>query len=262
MSASPPRGDLHLRHVEALLQEVKRRRAEGARGATPREWFLVRDEGTVFWELVGLHIRGCPSILIGAVKFQRQSGPGAVEFARRPLAYHLSAPPKELGIDRTTRPEWVLEVMLPQASESISEFQARAQGGDDGRILFADTELIDFAFDFRFENPSVEREQGVYQGTAERHLLRSVRGHVLSGISHSLHRRLRQQASFITLRSPVQHTEQGAHVLPPTLVFHRSYIALDAELSEGEEVSDWTEETTPFLISTARSRHILLPDEG
>ena len=262
MSISPPRGDLHLRHVEGLLEEVKRRRAGGARGATPSDWFLVRDEGAVFWELVGLHIRGSPSLLIGAVKFQRQSALGALEFARRPLAYHLSAPPKELGIDRATRPEWFLEVMLPDASEAIPDFQARAGAGGNGRILFADTESIDFAFDFRFENPSVEREQGVYQGTPERHLLRSIRGHVLSGISHSLHRRLRQQASFITLRSPVQHTGQGAHVLPPTMVFHRSYIALDAQLTDTEQVSDWTAEAAPFLISMARSRHILLPDES
>lgn len=261
MTISPARVDMHLRHVEALLEEVKRRRTGGVHGVTPSNWFLVRDEGTVFWELVGLHVRGSPALLIGAVKFQRQSTFGAREFARRPLAYHLSAPPKELGIDRTTRPEWFLEIMLPDANETIPDFQARMEDGGEGRMLFADTELIDFAFDFRFENPSVEREQGVYQGTPERHLLRSIRGHILSGISHSLHRRLRQQASFITLRSPVQHTEQGAHVLPPTIVLHRSFIALDAQLADSERVSDWTAEATPFLVSTARSRHILLPDE-
>ena len=261
MSTSATLGDLHLRYVEALLEEVKRRRTEDTRDSTSSEWFLVRDEGDSFWELVAIQLRGFPSVLLGAAKFQRQSAPGALEYARRPLAYYLSAPPKELGIDRTARPARTLEIMLPETGEAISDFQARLRAGGAGRTLYIDAELIDFAFDFRFENPSVDREQGVYLGRPERHLMRSIRGHVLSGISHGLHRRLHQHASFITLHSPVQHTDRGAHLLPPTIIFHRAYIAVDAELSATEQVSDWTSNAAPFLISTARSRHLLLPDE-
>lgn len=261
MAASSTPGDLHLQYVEMLLKEVKRRREAGGGDVTSSDWYLVRDEGATFWELVALQIRGYPSLLLGALRFQRQSTSGTTEFARRPLAYHLSAPPRELGIDRAARPAWILEIMLPDVDEEIPAFQARVREGGEGRRLFADAELIEFAFDFRFENPSIEREQAAQHGAPERHLLRSVRGHVLTGISHGLHRRLHQHASFITLRSPVQHTERGAHLLPTTIIFHRSYIALDAQLTPAEQVSDWTASAAPFLISTARSRHLLLPDE-
>lgn len=261
MPASEPVGSPHLQYVEALLKEVKRRRVEGGGDPTSSDWFLVRDEGATFWELVALQVRGYPSLLLGALRFQRQGGPGATEYARRPLAYHLSAPPRELGIDRTARPAWILELMVPDVHEDVPAFQARVQGGEEGRRVYFDAELIDLAFDFRFENPSAEREQASQHGVAERHLVRSIRGHVLSGISHGLHRRLNQHASFITLHSPVQHTERGAHLLPATVVFHRSYIAFDAQLGANEQVSDWTESAAPFQISSARARHLLLPDD-
>ena len=249
----------HMKPVVGLLQEVRRRRDEMVRTPTPEETFLVHDEGDCFWELLALRVRGYPAMLIGAARFQRQPSPRGVRHARRPLAMYLSTPPKELGLAKTARPANLLELLLPEMDEEIPAFQARIGSGGKGRTLYLDVETIEVAFDFRFENPSVEREQGVYHAPPEMHLFRTLEGHVLSGTAHGLHRRLHQGASFITMQQPLQHTPSGVQLLPPALVVHRSFVAVDGEVGEGESLSDWTANVAPFQAATALARYVLTP---
>ena len=249
----------HMQPVVGLLKEVRRRRDDLDRTPTPVETFLVREDGDAFWELLALRVKGYSAILIGAVKFQRQVSPKGIRHARRPLAMYLSLLPKELGLAKAARPANLLEMLLPEVDEKIPAFQARIGSGGRGRTLFIDVETIEIAFDFRFENPSVEREQGVYQGTPEMHLFRTLEGHVLSGITHGLHRRLHLGGSFFTMQQPLQYTPSGIQLLPSALVLHRSFVAVDGQVGEGESLSDWTARVAPFQAASAVARHVLTP---
>lgn len=249
----------HMKPVVGLLKEVRRRRDDLDRTPTPLGSFLVLEEEDAFWELLALRLKGYPSILVGAARFQRQLSPKGVRHARRPLAMYLSMPPKELGVAKAARPANLLELLLPEVDEEIPAFQTRIGSGGRGRTLFIDVETIEIAFDFRFENPSVEREQGVYQGTPEMHLFRTLEGHVLSGTTHGLHRRLHLGGSFLTIQQPLQHTPNGIQLLPSALVLHRSFVAIDGEVGEGETLSDWTSRVAPFQASSAVARHVLTP---
>ena len=255
----------HLAHVGLLLRllDVQRSRGEafGSVASSP-ELFLVRDEGEFFWELVGLRLRGFGSVFLGALRFQRQ--PDRFQrHARRTLDHYLSAPPKELGVSRTPRPAGLLELILPDPSEEIPAFQRRAASGELGRSVFLDSDLIEFAFDFRSGNPSVERDQVFALANREVHVFRTLRGHVLTGISPGLHVKLHQGTRFVAVQDAVQHTAHGRHVLP-SLVFHRSQLALDVPLGEtgGEDPIALLSRNVLLMPAGAEPRHLLVPDLG
>ena len=99
----------------------------------------------------------------------------------------------------------------------------------------------------------------IAQGTPEMHLFRTLEGHVLSGTTHGLHRRLHLGGSFITIQQPLQHTPSGIQLLPSALVMHRSFVAVDGQVGEGESLSDWTSRVAPFQATSAAARHVLTP---
>lgn len=251
----------HLAHVGLLLRllsvQHERRETYGT-PPTPPELYLVRDEGATFWELIGFRIRGHAATLLGALRFKRQE-PSFGRYARQPLGFYLSAPPKELGVSKTARPANMLEMLLPNADEDIPAFQRRLRSGEAAQVLYVDAELIEYAFDFRTENPSVEREQVQFTGQVEMHLFRSIRGHLFSGSSHGLHIKLHRNMTFFAVRSPVQHAPTRVHLLP-TLFVHRSFVAMDALLSGPTELEEWLTNSLAFHRSSAEPRSLLVPD--
>lgn len=249
----------HMAHVALLLRllDVQRSRGEafGSMASTP-ELFLVRDEGESFWELVGFRTRGFGGVLLGALRFPRQ--PDRFQpFARRALDHYLSSPPKEIGISATPRPAGLLEVAMPEPGEDVPAFQRRMASGVPSRKMFLDSDLIEFAFDFRTADPTVAGP-GVRPAT-ETHIFRTVRGHVLSGTSPGLHVKLHQGAQFLPIRDVSQHTQRGADGLPP-LVVHRAFLTLDVRLGAGETVADLLTRVVPILPESAEPRSLLIPD--
>jgi hypothetical protein len=257
VAAPPPPGGRHLAHVATLLRVLAQHREQGA-AALPGSpsLFLVREEGDAFWELVGLRVRGLPHLLVAALRFARQANAGP--HARRSLCHYLCSPPKDLGLSRIARPSHLVEFLMPSADETIPEFQARMQARETPRSMFLDVDSVDYAFDFRTANPSVDRGHRPGNHTPECHLFRTSEGHVLSGMSHGLHAKLHGDQSFVVLRDAVQHGPGGDRVLP-TLVLHRRLVSADARL-DAEGPAPWLQSVPPFVRSMAHPRFLLAPD--
>ena len=256
--APPPPGARHLAHVATLLRVLAQHREHGA-AAQPGSpaLFLVREEDDAFWELVGLRVRGLPHLLVAGVRFARQAA-AAQPHARRSLCNYLCAPPKDLGLSRIARPSNLVELLMPSADETIPEFQARMQAGESARSVFLDVDTVDYAFDFRTANPSVDRGRLPGNHAAEPHLFRTAEGHVLSGMSHGLHAKLHGDQSFVVLRDAVQHIPGGDRVLP-TMVLHRRLVSADAKL-DADGPAPWLRCIPPFLRAAAAPRFLLAPD--
>jgi hypothetical protein len=248
----------HLSHVANLLrhiQSVRGRNGDAASSASPPDLFLARDDTTHFWELVGFRTRGHAAIIVGAVRFPRQ--PSKTEpYARRSLVHYLCSPPKELGTGGVARPAGMIEVALPEVDERIPDFLVRFHDQPGSRSFFIDAEHLEFAFDFRVENPSEDRHVRMNQKHQELHIVRTIAGHVLSGRSEGLHTKLHKDGSFLALSQAVQHTP-ASKLLLPNLALHRSFLTMDAVCSDRTPVEEWTEKSVPFLSALANSRHLL-----
>jgi hypothetical protein len=179
-------------------------------------------------------------------------------YARRPLSFFLSQPPKNIGLSATARPAWLIEVLLPQPRETVAVFRERARADRSVQIAFMDANLLEFAFDFRTENPSVERERWAQSAPPRAHLFRTVHGHILHGTSHGLHVRLHQTSQFITFHNGRQYTPTGVFDLP-TLSLNRSLVTIDAHVTTSEDLTGWLNASLPFDRAAAEATHLLMP---
>jgi hypothetical protein len=248
----------HLPHLLLLLHAVERLREApssfAAAPPVPSFVYLARDEGEAFWELIACRVRGHPALLFGAVRFRRQ-GP-ADGFGRQSLVSYLSAPLREVALDRTPRPPHLVELLLPDTGETVLAFLERARRGESCRTVLLDRREIELALDFRLENPSKSRPAGPEPEADELHLFRSTGGHILSGYPHQLPAKLHRADDFVALTRPTQHTATLDRPLP-TLVVHRGFLTLAAKVTGGLE--RWLEHTAPFQVSLANPKHMLDP---
>jgi hypothetical protein len=248
----------HLPHLLLLLHAVERLReapsAIAAAPPVPTNVYLARDEGEAFWELIACRVRGHPALLFGAVRFRRQ-GP-ADGLSRQSLVSYLSAPLREVALDRTPRPPHLVELLLPDVRETVFQFLERARRGEACRSLLLDRREIELALDFRLENPSKTRPAAPAPEAGERHLFRTSAGHILSGYPHHLPAKLHRADDFVALTRPTQHTATVDRPLP-TLVVHRGFLSMAARVDGG--IERWLEHTVPFQAALANPKHILDP---
>jgi hypothetical protein len=192
--------------------------------------------------------------LFGAVRFRRQGEPGS--FCRQSLVSYLSAPVREVALDRTPRPPHLIELLLPDTRETVLAFLERARRGEPCRSLLLDRREIELALDFRLQNPSKTRPAHAEPEAAELHLFRTVGGHILSAYPHHLPAKLYRADDFVALTRPTQHTATADRALP-TLVVHRASISMAAKVEGG--IERWLEHTAAFQAALANPKHILDP---
>jgi hypothetical protein len=248
----------HLSHVATLLRHIQAVRGQNGHPEhviSPPELFLALEQSTHFWELIGVRVRGHAAIIIGAIRFPRQPSV-TEEFARRSLVHYLCSPPKELGMSGVARPARMVQIALPEVDESIPDFLSRFQQGETVRNFFVDVKQIDFAFDFRAENPSAERKVRANQRNFEVHVVRTVAGHILSGRSEGLHMKMHKDGTFLALAQAVQYAPEQTLLLP-NLALHRSFISMDAVCTDENTAQAWTRRTVPFLAALANPKHLL-----
>ena len=245
---------VHLAHVLMLLHALEARRGLASpETAMPPEVFLLRNDESYLWELVGLRLRGLDTLLLAGMRFRRQEG-GERGLARASLVSYLSTPDREIGLTVAPRPGHLLELVLPDPRLPILKFLERSRAGETFPTLLVDRDDVELAFDFRLENPSRLRHEKGVAITRQRYLFRTLAGHVLSALPHALPAKLHRDDAFLALREPIQHTEDRDHVLP-TLVFHRRVLTAAAELTG--KLSDWLGHTVPFHVETAIAEHLL-----
>lgn len=248
----------HLPHLLLLLHAVERLREAPApppaAPPVPISVYLARDEGEAFWELIACRVRGHPSLLFGAVRFRRQGEAGS--FCRQSLVSYLSAPVREVALDRTPRPPHLVELLLPDTRETVLAFLERARRGEPCRSLLLDRREIELALDFRLQNPSKTRPANAEPEAAELHLFRTVGGHILSAYPHHLPAKLHRADDFVALTRPTQHSATADRPLP-TLVVHRGSLSMAARVESG--IERWLEHTAAFQAALANPKHILDP---
>lgn len=245
-NSSPDTGEAQrLSYLKRLLEGT-------ADPAGPGE-FLYLARGTTegfFWELVGLRVKGLTRALVGAVHFQSQTRERST-FARRPLGHFLSSPPQNIALDRASYPADLIEVRVPCRGESLPDLLGRLKQGEPTGTLYLDAEMIEAAFDFRAQNPSLERPRAA-RPVGQRLVVRSREGHVLSGVTTNLSARLRSEHQFVALAGVEQWLPEGKLRLP-TLVLHRRTLTMLTEIPEGEEGLL----PHPFDRTRANASHIL-----
>ncbi len=250
----------HLPHLLLLLHAVERLRdtppSERDHMAMPPNVFLALDEGDHFWELIACRVHGHPSILFGALRFRRQPGGAPGDFPRQSLVSYLSAPMREVALDRTPRPPHLVELMLPEIGETLLHFLARSRQGEARRRLLLDRREIELAFDFRIDNPSRQRPAQADEGADELHIFRTSSGHILTAFPHQLPAKLHRADDFVALTRPTQHTATLDRALP-TLVVHRAFLTMAAAVGDG--ITPWLEDSTPFQAGLANPKHLLDP---
>lgn len=212
--------DPHLDFLEAYLRSL----AATPRGApAPRPPVVAADRES-FWELIGLRVHGCATVLLGAVRFQRQDRqPG--RWGRRSLAHFLSAPPNRIPREEVVYPSNNVEIEVPEHDETIPAFLGRLESGRPGNSLFVDTGCVEAAFDFRAANPSTEKLHALRSEAAQVLVFRTVAGHVLTGLSPGLSAKLRRDRPFFGLTEVWQHTPRGTFLLP-TLILQRGFLTM------------------------------------
>lgn len=248
----------HLPHLLLLLHAVERLRAATgpptSMPSVPTNLYLARDDGEGFWELIACRVRGHPSLLFGAVRFRHQGH--ASDFARQSLVSYLSAPLREVALDRTPRPPHLVEMLLPDSGETVIQFLDRARNGGACRSLVLDRREIELALDFRLQNPSKTRPVDSEPEAAQLHLFRTVGGHILSAYPQHLPAKLHRADDFVALTRATQHSATNDRPLP-TLVMHRGCLTMAAKVEDSTE--SWLEQTAPFDVSLAESSHLLDP---
>lgn len=249
----------HLPHLLFFLQRVERLRRGThelpGRLQTPRELFLVREEENHFWELVGLVIRGLPSLLLGALRFRRQTSIRE-DLSRQSLVSYLSRPARDVGIHRSPQPPGLIEAMLLDCQKSVARWLEECRSGQEQPMATIDPADILFAFDFRLQNPSRSRSEEVPEA-GSRSLLRTSTGHVLTGKTHRLAQKLHTDTPFIALTQGTQHTAIRDYPLP-TLTIHRRFVPVAASIME--DATDWLHRSQAFHVESANPDHLLDPD--
>lgn len=252
------RADRYRHFLGALLAALDRVRAHGPGGIglIDPSHFLVDDtDPSFFWELIGVRVRGHRSTLIGAARFRRQSHRGTT-YGRRSLSCYLSQPPKNLAIDQSVFPAQMLQLQFAGGDESFPSFLRRLTAGERRRTFLVDVETVVVAFDFRNENPSLEKGLHPQRTSSPRLLIRTVDDHILSAVSHGLSNQLHSDRKFLGLTDVRQHTARRSYPLP-TLIVNRSYLSSLALPGPGEEVESWLTEAGPFQLETANPQYLL-----
>ncbi len=250
----------HLPHVLLFLQAVERLRETppGPRPpiAIPPEVFLLHDEGDFFWELVGLGVRGYPSLLLGGLRFRHQ--PGSDEpLCRQSLVSYLSSPVRELGINHTPRPPHLVELMVPDTRRPVMRFLESCRAGEEQPVMLLGRKDIRFAFDFRLDNPSRSHRRERAAPAGGRYVFRTEGGHVMSATPHQLPSKLHRDDPFLALTRPTQHTASRDRPLP-TLVAHRDFLTAAAPVNGS--LTAWLHRSAPFHVETANRDHLLDPE--
>jgi hypothetical protein len=251
--------DRHLDHVRGFLQllELHRTGDESVRAQRPPPSLYIGREAEgepEFTELIGFRLRGDDSIQLGMVTFRRQGGGGP--HARRSIGSYLARPPKRLAMEGVSAPANLLEVSVPARGESIPRFLDRVRKGDQPRRLHLDVRLIDFAFDFRMDNPSPEKQLEVHRKPLGQHVLRTVAGHLVSGRSLGLMGQLHRGIDFFMVTDTVQHLPDRDIPLP-SLAINRLFVSVETEIEEGDTLEGWIRETHILDRSRASDRHLL-----
>ena len=239
----------HVRHVRAHLE-----RLAGGEGPAPdpKAVFLGPDEGSHFWEVVGFRIRGVPTVVLGALRFQRQDLPDR-EHARESLGTYLSSPPPPLVTRQGAARSGEVSAFLPRWAETIPEFLDRLRAGIETDAVHLSPDLVEVAFDLRIGNPGAYDLGQRRAGPLVPHAIRTADGHVLYGLA-------RHQAgdpdAFVAL-TQVQQFAPRQRINLPAIMVNREYISAMVALSD-EPTRLAAAQWATFLPSTANERHLLL----
>jgi len=264
-SSPPSQGtDPHLAYLERLLTGAGYAPggSEGTDGARTSDFlYLIRSEGgtgtgTGFWELIGFRVAGFSRALVGAIQFADQSRePG--RYARRSLGHYLSSPPQIIGLDRSTYPADLIELRVPRQGETLPDLLGQLKRGESTGTLYVDADMVEIAWDFRSENPSIERPR-LAQGPGQSLLLRSLEGHVVAGMGGNISAKLRSNRQFLALTA-VEQWLPGRTLPLPTLVIHRRYLAMVSEVAKGAVDAAVP---APFARDSLNPFHLLDPRLG
>ncbi|MGD2067813.1 MAG: hypothetical protein PVI57_03945 [Gemmatimonadota bacterium] len=240
-------GNPHLEHVKEHLGRL----ASGVTSTRrPDEVYLGHDEGSHFWELVGLRMAGHPTVVLAAFRFHRQDHPGADD-ARESLAAYLSSPPPPLSSPFGAAMPGEISAYLPRWHEAIPAFLARLRAGPDYAPVHFVPRLVQMAFDFRPTNPSAMEAAKRRAGPMSPFLFRTTRGHVLRGWSRGPDAR----GGFIAVTRCEQLTPAGPKPVG-SLMLNPEFIALSVPLND-EKTRLAAPNWMPFLPATASKRYLL-----
>jgi hypothetical protein len=218
----------HVDHVRRYLW-LQHRRRSGVKDDDQRleDLYLVDVNRNAVREIIGFKMRGHPMVVLGAINFPSHAQ-SPVAHGRPSLAWFLSKPtaPTPQALQGVAPPPGVLEVFLPLLDETVPQMIDRIRANPAERGVHIDVDLVDFAFDLRFMNPSIIPRQGAQAENPERRVFRTTAGHVLSGLSTGLYKSLRKGLGFVTLTDAMQHRKDDSVHLP-TLAINRSVLAVE-----------------------------------
>jgi len=239
---------MHIARFVRLLQEED----SPDRSRALEQLYLIRSDKQYIWELIGVRVRGHPSVMLGAVGLPRFSGQSE-EQARTLIGQFLSKPPRIAAVQGVSVPAGLLRLAVPQVTETMEQFFERLGTSQQfGPVLHVDAELIDFAFDFRPGNPTDQDNLKPPPGSDSLSALRTTDGHVLTATGHGLYYTLQRESSFVTVTDVVQHRPTRSHRLP-TISINRKYIAFERQVTEGEQNAL---NTLAFHPNTATNKHM------
>lgn len=213
--------------------------------------FLGAQEPDHFWELVGFRLKGVPTVVLGALRFQKHDLPGQ-DWARESLAAYLSAPPAPLATNMGAARAGEISAYLPRWNETIPNFLTRMRAGVDTDPVHLAPERVEVAFDFRTGNPFSVDAIRRNVGPMHPHVVRTADGHVLYGLANP---GPQYHGTFLAITHAHQFTPRGKITLPP-LMLHRDYLVAVLPLAHERTrlaASNWA----PFLPTTASTEHIL-----
>lgn len=245
--------DRDARHIASFMQVLQNRDSSQLQAAARAEdFYLVRADKQSLWELIGIRVRGYPSAMLVAVEVQQH--PGTTAHGRPMLGQLLNKPPRQTAVQGVGPPPGLVRVTMPQTTESIPEFIGRMRAvPSSGSVLHVDADLVDFAFDFRFGNPSGLDHMRPPSTATRASAFRTADGYVITATAHGLYYTLHRETHFVTVTDVVQHRRNCSHRLP-TLCINRKYIVAEAEV--GAEGAEKTLSTLAFDPAIATDAHL------
>ncbi|HEX9885223.1 MAG TPA: hypothetical protein VGA70_01990 [Longimicrobiales bacterium] len=241
--ADPP----HVRHVREHMDRIR----SGMTVADPERVFLGPCDADHLWELVGLRIRGHPTVVLAMLRFQRHELPG-LEHARESLVAYLTSPPAPVATGGRGARAGEISAYVPRWHESAPGFLARMRDSLEHTPIHLSPDVVEVAFDLRMANPSGLESVKRSSAPMLPHLLRTTAGHVLRGLSHGPD----PHSRFMAVTSVEQITPRGRRSLPAVML-HNSFVSLTVPLDD-EKTRMAAPNWTPFLPATAANRHLLV----
>ncbi|MCP4200548.1 MAG: hypothetical protein GY769_01275 [bacterium] len=246
------------RPEEGHLQFMRRRLRHTSSGWTAKqledtELVAEADDNKMFWELIGIRVKGHPGVILGAVKFRRQTSESA--YARQSLPSYLALE-SPAGDGSAPHQRALVSLEVPDATESVPEFLRELTGKSSRHQVLVDKALIQLVFDLRTKNPSIEKLSRPAVSVRHKVVLRTRCGHVISGDLLDLDLKLHRDMPFVALTMGVQHTIHG-NIPLPALFFHRRSISMLLEMSGVDELEDKLA-CAPFRLENANPLHLIL----